>query len=212
VKYPKELPKSKRIFDLIITIPLLVLLSPLLFIVALLIRIKMGKPVLFRQSRPGYKGCLFIVIKFRSMKDEVDENGNLLPDEDRIPPFGQFLRMTSIDELPELYNVLKGEMSLVGPRPLLIEYLEHYNPEQMRRHNVLPGMTGWSQIHGRNLMSWEDKFNHDVWYVDHWSLWLDIRILARTLLKVIRREGISQEGFATAPLFMGNKRENKTDR
>lgn len=212
MKYPKALPTSKRIFDLLITIPLLILLSPLLFIVALLIRIKMGNPILFSQSRPGYKGRLFNVYKFRSMKDEVDENGNLLPDEDRISSLGRFLRETSIDELPELYNVLKGEMSLVGPRPLLIEYLERYNQEQMRRHDVLPGITGWSQINGRNLMSWEDKFDHDVWYVDRWSLWLDIRILARTLLKVIRREGISQEGFATAPLFMGNESENIGDK
>jgi lipopolysaccharide/colanic/teichoic acid biosynthesis glycosyltransferase len=207
MSYPRELPLEKRVFDLAITIPLLVLLSPIMLVVVLMIRIRMGKPVLFHQIRPGYKGALINVVKFRSMSSDVDESGNFLPDDERLTPLGKFIRNWSIDELPELFNVIKGEMSLVGPRPLLVEYLDRYNDDQMRRHNVLPGITGWSQIHGRNLISWQEKFIYDVWYVDHWSLWLDIKILTITLWKVIRREGISQEGFATAPVFMGNEKD-----
>ncbi len=202
--FPPGVPVSKRVFDLLLTIPGLVLISPLLFIVALLVRVTIGKPVLFRQKRPGYRAKLFTTYKFRTMTDECDANGELLPDEERITPLGQFLRATSIDELPGLINVLRGEMSLVGPRPLLPQYLALYSPEQARRHDVLPGITGWAQINGRNLISWQDKFRYDVWYVDHWSLWLDVKILAITFWKVIRREGINQVGHATAEVFTGN--------
>jgi sugar transferase EpsL len=202
--FPRGIPISKRLFDLLLTIPGLILTSPLLLIVAILVRILHGKPALFRQVRPGYRGKLFKVYKFRTMSDARDSLGNLLSDDLRITPLGQFLRDTSIDELPELINVLRGEMSLVGPRPLLTQYLERYSPEQFRRHEVLPGITGWAQINGRNTLTWEDKFHHDVWYVDHWSLWLDNKILVLTFWKVIRREGINQEGHATAEEFMGS--------
>ncbi len=198
------LPRSKRIFDLLLTIPALILLSPLILLVALLVRWQHGSPVLFAQVRPGYRGKLFTLRKFRTMTDGRDPQGNLLPDEQRLTSLGRFLRAASLDELPELLNVLKGEMSLVGPRPLLIQYLARYSPEQARRHDVLPGITGWAQINGRNALTWEDKFRLDVWYVDHWSLWLDLKILALTLWKVIRREGISQPGHATAEKFMGS--------
>ncbi len=201
---PADVPLSKRIFDLSLTIPGLILISPLLAVVAILLRLFHGKPVLFSQVRPGYRGELFAVYKFRTMTDRRDDAGNLLPDEQRLTRLGRFLRGTSLDELPELFNVLRGEMSLVGPRPLLVQYLERYSPEQARRHDVLPGITGWAQINGRNVLSWEDKFRLDVWYVDHWSLWLDIKILALTFWKVIKREGISQPGHATAEEFMGN--------
>ena len=207
MRYPHELPVAKRIFDLILAVPGLVLISPFLLIIAVIIRLSFGGSILFQQTRPGYKGKLFKVNKFRSMIDLFDEDGNPLPDEDRIPPLGKFFRTLSIDELPELFNVIKGEMSLVGPRPLLVEYLDRYSSEQIRRHDVLPGMTGWAQIHGRNTINWNDKFRYDVWYVDHWSLWLDVKILARSVLKVLLREGISQEGFATAPLFIGNEED-----
>lgn len=203
--YPKELPFSKRFFDLVITIPGLILLSPFLLITALLIRLTLGNPVLFRQVRPGYKGALFEVYKFRTMTDAHDEAGNLLSDEFRLTRLGRFLRGLSIDEFPELINVLRGEMSLVGPRPLLVEYLERYSDEQARRHDVLPGISGWAQVNGRNAITWQDKFCHDVWYVDNWSLWLDIKILIMTPLKVIQREGINREGYATAPVFQGNE-------
>jgi sugar transferase EpsL len=202
--FPRGIPISKRLFDLLLTIPGLILTSPLLLIVAILVRILHGKPALFRQVRPGYRGKLFKVYKFRTMSDARDSLGNLLSDDLRITPLGQFLRDTSIDELPELINVLRGEMSLVGPRPLLTQYLERYSPEQFRRHEVLPGITGWAQINGRNTLTWEDKFHHDVWYVDHWSLWLDNKILVLTFWKVIRREGINQKGHATAEEFMGS--------
>jgi lipopolysaccharide/colanic/teichoic acid biosynthesis glycosyltransferase len=204
MQFPRGIPISKRLFDLILTIPGLVLISPILFVISILIRIKLGKPILFRQVRPGYQNRLFTVFKFRTMTDERDEGGNLFSDKDRITPFGRFMRNLSIDELPELINVLRGEMSLVGPRPLLLKYLERYSPEQIRRHEVLPGMTGWAQINGRNTITWQDKFRFDVWYVDNMSIWLDIKILALTLWKVVRREGISQEGHATAEEFMGN--------
>ena len=199
------IPVSKRIFDLLLTIPGLILISPILLVVTILVRIVHGKPILFTQLRPGFRGELFTVYKFRTMMDQRDENGELLPDEQRLTSLGRFLRTTSLDELPELFNVLRGEMSLVGPRPLLTQYLERYSPEQARRHDVLPGITGWAQVNGRNALTWGDKFRLDVWYVDNWSLWLDVKILALTLWKVIKREGISQPGHATAEEFMGNQ-------
>lgn len=202
-----RLPVIKRIFDLALTTPGAILISPIILIIALLVRVKLGAPVLFRQVRPGLGGKLFTLYKFRSMGDAMDANGQPLPDSERLTRFGRFLRATSLDELPELWNVLRGEMSLVGPRPLLVEYLPLYSPEQARRHEVRPGITGWAQINGRNAISWQEKFALDVWYVDHWSVWLDIRILALTLLKAIRREGISSPGEATAPLFTGNPKE-----
>jgi sugar transferase EpsL len=202
--FPRGIPISKRFFDLMLTIPGLILISPLLMVIAILIRLFLGNPVVYYQVRPGYRNRLFTVFKFRTMTDARDKQGNLLPDEDRATPLGRFLRDLSIDEFPELINVLRGEMSLVGPRPLLVQYLERYSQEQIKRHEVLPGITGWAQIHGRNAITWQDKFRFDVWYVDHWSLWLDVKILAITFWKVLRREGISQEGHATASEFMGN--------
>ena len=184
----------------------LLLLSPILGVVALAILLTMGRPVSFRQRRPGLHGKPFKMVKFRTMTSETDDHGNLLPDSDRLTRLGRFLRSTSLDELPELFNVLRGEMSLVGPRPLLMEYLEWYTPEQARRHQVRPGITGWAQINGRNAISWEEKFKLDVWYVDHRSLWLDIRILWLTVRKVLVRAGISAAGEATMPRFKGSKR------
>ena len=200
---PHPIPLIKRIFDLALTIPGLILISPLLLVVSLLVRIIHGKPVLFRQTRPGYRGKAFQICKFRTMLEAHDTQGNPLPDTQRLTRLGRFLRATSIDELPELINVLRGEMSLVGPRPLLMQYLERYAPEQARRHHMLPGITGWAQINGRNALTWEDKFRLDVWYVDHWSLGLDIKILLLTIWKVLRREGISQPGHATTAEFTG---------
>ncbi len=194
---------TKRAMDLTLTAPGLLLLAPILCGVALLVRLKLGSPVLFRQQRPGLHGKPFWLLKFRTMTDERDAEGNLLPDAQRLTPFGRFLRATSLDEFPELLNVLKGEMSLVGPRPLLMQYLERYTPEQARRHEVRPGITGWAQVNGRNALSWEEKFALDVWYVDHQSLWLDLKILFLTFWKVFRREGISQEGQATMEEFIG---------
>lgn len=196
----------KRLFDLLVSALLLILLSPLLLILALLVRVKLGRPVLFSQERPGLRGRLFRLYKFRSMRDAYDGAGKPLPDEQRLTPFGRFLRSSSLDELPELFNVLKGEMSLVGPRPLLTTYLERYTPEQARRHEVLPGITGWAQVNGRNALSWEEKFELDVWYVNHQSLWLDIKILFITLWKALKREGINAPGSATAPEFMGTSK------
>ena len=170
---------------------------------ALVVAIRLGRPVIFRQERAGYKGKPFTIYKFRSMSNARNKHGELLPDEKRLTGFGKFLRASSLDELPELWNVLKGEMSLVGPRPLLVSYLERYNAEQSRRHDVLPGITGWAQVNGRNNVSWEIKFELDVWYVDHWSVWLDILILFKTVAKVITREGINQPGNATAQEFTG---------
>jgi sugar transferase EpsL len=201
------IPPLKRIFDLLLTIPGLILISPLLLVLAILVRVFHGSPVLFRQVRPGYENRLFTVYKFRTMTEKRNVEGSLLPDEDRLTPLGRFLRSTSLDELPQLLNVLRGDMSLVGPRPLLCEYLDRYSAEQIRRHDVLPGITGWAQVNGRNAITWQDKFRYDVWYVDHWSLGLDIKILALNLWKVIRREGISQEGYASAEIFMGNPPE-----
>jgi sugar transferase EpsL len=188
---------AKRLFDLALTIPALILLFPLYGLLTLLVHFRLGPPVLFRQQRPGLHGQPFTIFKFRTMTDACDSQGNLLPDKDRLPPFGQFLRCTSLDELPELINVLKGEMSLVGPRPLLIRYLDRYSPEQMRRHEVKPGITGWAQVNGRNALTWERKFELDVWYVDHQSLWLDLKIITLTGKKIIIREGITFEGYAT---------------
>lgn len=204
-RMPEGVPLPKRIFDLALTIPGLIIISPVILILAILVRVKLGSPVLFRQVRPGYKGRLFTLNKFRSMTDQRSPDGSLLPDSVRLTPFGRFLRASSLDELPELLNVLKGEMSLVGPRPLLVAYLDRYSPEQARRHDVLPGITGWAQINGRNALTWEDKFSLDVWYVDHWSLWLDIKILALTFIKVFKREGINQPGSVTAEEFTGSK-------
>ncbi|MCW1967245.1 MAG: sugar transferase [Anaerolineae bacterium] len=193
----------KRIFDLVVTIPALIVLSPIIAVTALLVRQKLGTPVLFRQQRPGLYGKAFHIVKFRTMIDARDAQGNLLPDPDRITRFGTFLRSTSLDELPELFNVLRGEMSLVGPRPLLMRYLPRYSAEQMRRHDAPPGITGWAQINGRNAISWDEKFKLDVFYVDHWSVWFDLKVIGLTLLKVFRREGISQEGFVSSQEFMG---------
>ena len=196
--FPPGVPFSKRVFDLLLTIPGLILISPVLLLVAVLVRVYHGEPVIFRQVRPGYRGQLFTVYKFRSMSGDRDARGNLLPDAARLTRLGRFLRAASLDELPELFNVLRGEMSLVGPRPLLAAYLTRYSPEQARRHNVLPGITGWAQVNGRNALTWEDKFALDVWYVDNYSLWLDAKIMLLTLWKVLKREGISQPGHATA--------------
>jgi lipopolysaccharide/colanic/teichoic acid biosynthesis glycosyltransferase len=201
--FPAGIPIRKRLFDLCLTIPGLILISPLLLLLAILVRVKIGRPVMFRQIRPGYRTQPFTNYKFRTMADLRDSEGALLPDEARLVPFGRLLRSSSLDELPELFNVLKGEMSLVGPRPLLMRYLERYTPEQARRHEVLPGMTGWAQVNGRNILSWEDRFRLDVWYVDHWCLRLDLRILLLTLVKVLKREGISQPGRATSDEFFG---------
>ena len=194
-----------RVIDMIMSGLGLIILSPLLVIIFMLILIQMGRPVLFKQMRPGLNGKPFYMYKFRTMTNEKDEQGNPLSDEQRLTRLGRFLRSTSLDELPELFNVLKGDMSLVGPRPLLMQYLERYTPEQARRHEVKPGITGWAQVNGRNAITWEEKFALDVLYVDNWSLWLDIQILAMTVVKVFKREGISAKGEATMPEFMGNE-------
>lgn len=193
----------KRLVDLVGAGLAIVLLSPLIAIVAYLVRRNLGSPIFFTQRRPGLNGKPFIMYKFRTMSDARDSEGKLLPDDQRLTRFGQFLRSTSLDELPELWNVIKGEMSLVGPRPLLMKYLELYTPEQARRHEVKPGITGWAQVNGRNALTWEEKFKLDVWYVDNWTLTLDLRILWLTLLKVVRRDGISAAGHATMPEFKG---------
>jgi lipopolysaccharide/colanic/teichoic acid biosynthesis glycosyltransferase len=195
---------GKRVLDLTVTISALVLLAPIFAVLALAVRLKLGSPVLFRQQRPGLNGRPFTLAKFRTMTDACDDEGNLLPDKERLTTFGRFLRSSSLDELPELYNVLRGEMSLVGPRPLLMRYLERYDGEQMRRHETKPGITGWAQINGRNDVTWEEKFALDVWYIDHISLSLDLKIIALTFKKTLRRDGISREGHATAPEFMGS--------
>jgi lipopolysaccharide/colanic/teichoic acid biosynthesis glycosyltransferase len=196
----------KRIFDILAASLSLLLLSPVIFIVALQIRRKLGSPVFFKQTRPGVNGTPFEMVKFRTMLNASDEQGNPLPDDQRMTPFGSFLRSSSLDELPELWNVLKGDMSLVGPRPLLMEYLPLYTKEQYRRHEVRPGVTGWAQINGRNAISWEDKFQLDVWYVEHQSLWLDLKILFLTVRKVLVRDGISGDGEATMSRFTGSKK------
>ena len=198
-----RIPKLKRLFDLCLTIPGLILLSPLLIVLAVLVRIFLGTPVIFSQVRPGFMGKPFRLFKFRTMTNRTGPNGELLPDELRLTRFGRFLRSTSLDELPELFNILAGHMSWVGPRPLLMQYMARYSAEQARRHDVLPGLTGWAQINGRNALTWEQKFALDLWYVDHWSLGLDIKILIATFHKVLKREGVEPIGKATADEFMG---------
>ena len=195
----------KRLLDCILALCGVLALAPLLFTVVWLVRLKLGSPVLFRQVRPGLHGKPFEMVKFRTMTSERGPDGQLLPDSVRLTPVGRFLRATSLDELPELWNVLKGDMSLVGPRPLLMEYLPLYTPKQARRNEVRPGITGWAQVNGRNAISWEDKFVMDVWYVDHRSLWLDIKILWLTMEKVLVRDGVSATGEATMPRFTGSK-------
>lgn len=197
----------KRLLDLILTIPAFVLLSPVLIVTALLVRITLASPVLFRQLRPGFQGKPFELYKFRTMNNKCDQDGKLLPDAERLTKFGRLLRSTSIDELPELFNVLKGDMSLVGPRPLLMQYLDRYTLEQARRHEAKPGITGWAQVNGRNALTWEEKFKLDVWYVDNQSFWLDIKIIFMTIWKILKREGINQQGQATMEEFKGLSRE-----
>jgi sugar transferase EpsL len=197
---------GKRWLDLVACLAAAVPLAPALLALALLVRLRLGRPVLFRQERPGRHGRPFTLLKLRTMRELRDAAGEPLPDERRLGPLGRFLRRSSLDELPELWNVLRGDMSLVGPRPLLMEYLPRYTPEQARRHEVRPGITGWAQVNGRNALTWEEKFAHDVWYADHLSLAVDLRILGRTLLAVVRREGIQAEGHATMPKFQGSGR------
>ena len=193
----------KRLFDILVSLGVLLFFSPVILLTAVLVRAKLGSPILFKQIRPGMNGESFEMIKFRSMLDAVDKDGNPLPDEQRLPGFGKFLRASSLDELPGLWNVLKGDMSLVGPRPLLVEYLPLYSPEQARRHEVRPGITGWAQVNGRNAISWEEKFKFDVWYVDNQSFWLDLKILFLTVKKVFVREGISAADHVTMEKFAG---------
>jgi sugar transferase EpsL len=199
---PKQ-ARMKRALDLALTVPGLVVAAPLMAGTAMALRLSVGSPVVFRHQRPGQGAKPFVLLKFRTMSDERDEEGRLLPDEQRLTKVGALVRRLSLDELPQLLNVLKGDMSLVGPRPLLMEYLERYSPEQARRHEVKPGITGWAQVNGRNALSWEEKLALDVYYVEHASLGLDLRILAKTALKVFRREGVSAAGHATMPVFMG---------
>jgi len=196
----------KRCFDFLVATVTLVVLAPLLACLAAVVRLNMGSPILFRQPRPGFKSKPFMLVKFRTMNSARDAQGRLLPDEQRLTSLGHFLRRFSLDELPQLWNVWLGEMSLVGPRPLLMEYLERYSPEQARRHDVRPGITGWAQVNGRNALNWEDRFRLDLWYVDHWSLRLDAKIIGKTVRKVLLRDGISQSGHATMPKFLGNNR------
>jgi lipopolysaccharide/colanic/teichoic acid biosynthesis glycosyltransferase len=199
-----RVPASKRIFDLLISSLGLILTSPLLAVLAVLVRSAHGQPVIFRQPRPGFKGKIFTLYKFRSMSNERDGSGTPLPDTQRLTRLGRFLRITSLDELPELFNVLRGEMSLVGPRPLLVEYLPRYSVEQHRRHDVLPGITGWAQVNGRNALTWEEKFALDVWYVDHWSFGLDIKILWMTIGQVLQRRNITPPGQTSMDEFQGS--------
>jgi len=194
----------KRAFDLLLVLATSWLWVPLVGLLAVVVRWKLGGPVLFRQQRPGRHGVPFMLLKFRTMTEARDADGNLLPDAERLTRFGRFLRGSSLDELPELLNVLRGEMSLVGPRPLLMEYLPRYSPEQARRHDARPGITGWAQVNGRNAISWDEKFQLDVWYVDHQGLWLDVKILAMTAWTVVHRHGVSAESHVTMPIFTGN--------
>jgi lipopolysaccharide/colanic/teichoic acid biosynthesis glycosyltransferase len=196
----------KRIFDFVISVSALIVLCPIVLITAILVRIKLGSPIFFTQDRPGLNGKTFKMMKFRTMLDASDKYGNQLPDDQRMTAFGSFLRSASLDELPGFFNVLKGDMSLVGPRPLLVQYLPLYNKEQARRHNVRPGITGWAQVNGRNAISWEDKFKFDVWYVVNQSFWLDIKILLLTVKKIVIKEGISKSGHITMSAFTGNKK------
>jgi len=205
----RRVPACKRIFDILFSTTVLLLLFPLILAIALIILCMEGWPVVFTQERPGMGGKSFCMYKFRSMREKRDSNGKLLPDEERMTGLGKFLRRTSLDELPEFFNVFKGEMSVVGPRPLLTQYLERYTPEQARRHSVLPGVTGWAQVNGRNALTWEDKFRLDVWYVENWSFGLDLRIILMTICKVFQGEGISQSGHASMPEFMGSQEEEQ---
>lgn len=199
-----EVLKIKRIVDFLCSLLLIVVLSPIFMMMMMIVRINLGSPIFFRQKRPGRYGKPFYIYKFRTMTDDRDEDGYLLPDEVRLTKTGKIIRKLSLDELPQLFNVLKGEMSFVGPRPLLMNYLSLYTEEQARRHEVRPGITGWAQVNGRNAISWEDKFKLDVWYVDNQSFWLDIKILFLTVLKVFKSEGINQEGQATMETFKGS--------
>lgn len=201
-----DFPTVKRALDIIVAVTMLIMLCPFIIGIAILVRIKLGRPVVFSQVRPGRHGKPFRMVKFRTMLDAVDARGNPLPDSERMTAFGHALRSTSLDELPELFNVLRGEMSLVGPRPLLMQYLPLYTAAQARRHDVRPGLTGWAQVNGRNSLSWEDRFALDVWYVDHRTLMLDVRILWLTVRKVLLKEGISAEGEATMPPFLGTRK------
>ncbi len=200
--------RGKRLLDLALTLPGVAALAPIMIGTAVAVRAVHGSPVLFTQQRPGYKGQTFKILKFRTMTNDRGPDGHLLPNEERVTRLGKLLRQTSLDELPELLNVLRGDMSLVGPRPLLIQYLEHYSPEQARRHDVKPGLTGWAQINGRNVISWEQKFRHDVWYVDHLSPLLDLRIIASTVAKVIARDSVNEEGLEGASYFAGSRTED----
>jgi lipopolysaccharide/colanic/teichoic acid biosynthesis glycosyltransferase len=200
----RSLPAAKRIFDLLAAGLALVILSPVMVLISMLVLIVHARPVLFRQPRPGYKGRVFTLYKFRSMSTELDSSGRPLSDTRRITPLGRFLRASSLDELPELFNVLRGEMSLVGPRPLLVEYLSRYSPEQARRHDVRPGITGWAQINGRNALSWEQKFELDVWYVDHWSFALDLKILWKSIAVVFLRRNVTPPGQTSMDEFRGS--------
>jgi len=199
------MPFSKRLFDFTFALLALMILSPIILATAILVRVFLGTPILFKQQRPGYRGHPFFIYKFRSMTNRLTRNGSLLSDAERLPRFGHLLRSLSLDELPELFNILRGEMSFVGPRPLLMEYLPLYSPEQARRHDVVPGLTGWAQVNGRNAVDWPTRFKMDVWYVDNWSFWLDIRIIFLTVWKVISREGVSQEGQSTVEYFKGEQ-------
>lgn len=201
----------KRILDIISSLLAIIILSPLLAVTAVLVKTKLGSPVLFKQERPGKDEKIFTLMKFRTMTDERDENGELLPDEVRLTKFGKFLRSTSIDELPELFNILKGDMSVIGPRPLLVEYIPRYNEHQHRRHEVRPGLSGWAQVNGRNTVSWEDKFNMDVHYVDNYSFAMDVKILFMTVLNVLKKEGISSETSATMEVFMGTSEKEEVN-
>jgi lipopolysaccharide/colanic/teichoic acid biosynthesis glycosyltransferase len=198
----------KRSSDFMLAAVMLLLASPVIILVAIAIGFVLGRPIVFRQERPGLNGCAFTLFKFRTMADNTDANGDLLPDEQRLNALGRFLRSFSLDELPQLWNVLKGDLSLVGPRPLLMEYIHLYSPFEARRHEVMPGITGWTQVNGRNALSWREKFALDIWYVDNWSLGLDIRILLKTLLQVAKRDGVSQNGYVTMPKFTGSNTAN----
>lgn len=199
----------KRLLDAIVSLGAIIILSPVYLVIAIMIKIKLGGNVLFRQERPGKDGRVFMLYKFKTMGDETDQEGNLLQDEARLKPFGKALRASSLDELPEIFNILKGDMSFVGPRPLLVRYLPRYSQEQARRHEVRPGLTGWAQVNGRNAITWEEKFKLDVWYVDHWSLWLDFKIILKTIGVVFKRSGISEAGEATMSEFMGSAGDKK---
>ncbi len=209
---PGPMRALKRALDVVVSAVVLLVISPLLVAVTVIIWLHMGRPALFRQQRPGYMGVPFFALKFRSMTDQRDEQARLLPDEGRITRLGAFLRRSSLDELPQFWNVLRGDMSLVGPRPLLMQYLDRYTPEQARRHSVPPGITGWTQVNGRNDLPWEKKLALDIWYVDHWSFWLDLRILGITVWKVLKGEGISADGSATMPEFMGTGTSSSEER